>query len=761
MKKSSQMLQTVKDQKNRLFNSSLFVKTWLILLLLFFSVTTVFVLTVNRVENTHRRQIACQTNLELLSGASEIAELGLQNTRADLGAVIWNTDVTNYFMDPERRDTQRQYRIMQMFSRMQRANDWIRSMWISSLLSEEVLTMDGELVDGAEFPDHEVLDLLSGSARPSNPDDPSLNAELVLYEGRLFWVEPFVTNKPVGCLCIEVDMDVLFARISGKTADDIGLFDVQGNRIAPEDAESGLPQQAVLSDSGQFVTETEQDPRKAAYYLVENEPLHLVFLKAIDRSAFELPVSATLRAALPIVLLLAAAVLLASYFLAAGIYRPINYLVRQVLSHATDRESSGTFRNEVDYLELSYFRAMRQNEAMKGRLEHFSRDIQEQVFRKLLQGRTEEEAGVAYLDETVLQSWQNGRKMCVIACRRKGTWNVPDSYLDSQLFHVTVAGALESTEALACQTVSMGICLEAVMLSAGGEESVNSLRQKIRSLEQKLQEVFRPSDCEIITGEGSFVTERDRLAASWEEALHKADYQVYLEGAGKVQESETDAGETEARAYYRERWNRILQQVISGNREKAEAAVGEYMDAFWQGSPAVDEIVVFFRQSMSALTEQLLTEYNIRISSVPVLEGEQIAVMSSAEQKKWIRYQLDSVLQQALTYMQRKSNRYVVDAMNYIRDHYDNRDLSVQDVADHLGITSNYFSTLFHESTGSSFIAYLNQVRVEQAGYLLKETRIPIGDIGFRCGFNTVQHFNRTFKKIVGMPPSQYRSENS
>ena len=97
----------------------------------------------------------------------------------------------------------------------------------------------------------------------------------------------------------------------------------------------------------------------------------------------------------------------------------------------------------------------------------------------------------------------------------------------------------------------------------------------------------------------------------------------------------------------------------------------------------------------------------------------------------------------------------------YFRDHYENRDLSVQDVAEHLGITSNYFSTLFHEATGSSFVAYLNQVRVEQAGYLLAQTKIPIGDIGFRCGFNTVQHFNRTFKKIEGMPPSQYRNTKS
>ena len=91
MKKKLQKLSAAIAQRKRLFSSSLFVQTWLILLLLFVSVTALFVVTMNRVENTHRRQVACQTNLELLESASEIAELGLTNTRADLGALIWNS----------------------------------------------------------------------------------------------------------------------------------------------------------------------------------------------------------------------------------------------------------------------------------------------------------------------------------------------------------------------------------------------------------------------------------------------------------------------------------------------------------------------------------------------------------------------------------------------------------------------------------------------------------------------------------------------
>ncbi len=756
MKITSHKFNAVSARGKRLFSSSLFVQTWLILLVLFVSVTGLFVVTMNRVENTHRRQIASQTNLELLMGASDIAELGLMNTRADLGAVIWNTDVTSYFMDPRRGDAQRQYRIIQAFSRIRRSNGWIRSLWLASALSGKVLTMDGEVVEFSAFPDGEILTLYTGAPVPSRPDSPSSNAELILFGERMFWLEPFVTDRPIAWLCAEVDMDVLCAGIAGKAADEIGLYDGEGNQLSPYAAR--LPRRAALSEQGLFVETPEQDPRRASFYRVDNASLPLVFLKAIDRSAFEVPVSATLAGALPILPVLAAAVLLLTWFLAAGIYRPINYLVRRVLSQAADRETDATARNELDYVELSYFRTLRQNETMRGRLEHFSRDMQEQVLRKLLQGKTPEEAGTVYLDEEVLQNWKDGRKMCVVACRRKGSWNVTDPVLDSQLFHLAVAGALEEPETAACRVVSMGACLEAILLSNHGEEPDEDIRRRIRDLEEQLRDVLRPSECEIITGEGPIVTELGKLAASWEEALHGADYHVYLEGEGNARETEKDAEDAQARAWYLDRWDDMLELVISGNDKKAESAVGEYLSAFWQDAHSPEETAAFCRESLSALTERLLTGYNIRIASPDAAEEEQLAGMPPAEQKIWLRLQLDSALREVAAILQRKGSRYVSDAMNYVRDHYDNRDLSVQDVADHLGISGNYFSTLFRESTGSSFVAFLNRVRVEQAGYLLKETRIPIGDVGFRCGFNTVQNFNRTFKKIMGMPPSQYRS---
>ena len=72
-------------------------------------------------------------------------------------------------------------------------------------------------------------------------------------------------------------------------------------------------------------------------------------------------------------------------------------------------------------------------------------------------------------------------------------------------------------------------------------------------------------------------------------------------------------------------------------------------------------------------------------------------------------------------------------------------------------ITLKYFSKIFKESTGLTFIEYLNNVRIKEAQKLLATTKLSINEIGERAGFHSNTHFCRIFKKIAGTSPSAYR----
>ena len=70
---------------------------------------------------------------------------------------------------------------------------------------------------------------------------------------------------------------------------------------------------------------------------------------------------------------------------------------------------------------------------------------------------------------------------------------------------------------------------------------------------------------------------------------------------------------------------------------------------------------------------------------------------------------------------------------------------------------TNYLSSLFAEVTGQNFSGYLNEFRIEQAKLLLRTTGRTITEVGYKCGFNSVQSFSRSFKKFTQMTPNGYR----
>lgn len=134
-------------------------------------------------------------------------------------------------------------------------------------------------------------------------------------------------------------------------------------------------------------------------------------------------------------------------------------------------------------------------------------------------------------------------------------------------------------------------------------------------------------------------------------------------------------------------------------------------------------------------------------------EREQIRYAAYLEKSEEIGKSLEETTQT-------KGSSYIERAVQYMQENFTDSSMSVQTVAEYLGISGNYFSELFNVQMRESFTVWLNRLRVEKAQELLRATDISIRDIGFKCGFNTVQHFNRMFKKYNGVTPGQYRDKN-
>jgi len=83
--------------------------------------------------------------------------------------------------------------------------------------------------------------------------------------------------------------------------------------------------------------------------------------------------------------------------------------------------------------------------------------------------------------------------------------------------------------------------------------------------------------------------------------------------------------------------------------------------------------------------------------------------------------------------------------------------LSLQTIADEVGISASAFSRMFKEKTGRNFKEYVDGLRVSKAKELLLQTSLSVEEIALQVGYETPTSFYRLFKKCVGLTPGEYR----
>ncbi|MBW7456549.1 helix-turn-helix domain-containing protein, partial [Paenibacillus sepulcri] len=99
-----------------------------------------------------------------------------------------------------------------------------------------------------------------------------------------------------------------------------------------------------------------------------------------------------------------------------------------------------------------------------------------------------------------------------------------------------------------------------------------------------------------------------------------------------------------------------------------------------------------------------------------------------------------------------KHSRKIRDVLQYIHANYQ-KDISLNEVADRLGLSLIYTSQLFKKEVGISFVVYLARYRIERAQELLETGNYKIYEVGSMVGYQTVQYFCKTYKRITGRNP--------
>ncbi|WP_052144544.1 helix-turn-helix domain-containing protein [Halalkalibacter okhensis] len=105
-------------------------------------------------------------------------------------------------------------------------------------------------------------------------------------------------------------------------------------------------------------------------------------------------------------------------------------------------------------------------------------------------------------------------------------------------------------------------------------------------------------------------------------------------------------------------------------------------------------------------------------------------------------------------------NSFVLQAIDFIHNHYAD-EITVNYIAENLNISNSYLSQMFTKEMGISPIKYLVSYRIQKAKELISSSKdLLVADVASKVGFFEVKHFSKTFKKVTGLTPMQYKKNH-
>ena len=115
-----------------------------------------------------------------------------------------------------------------------------------------------------------------------------------------------------------------------------------------------------------------------------------------------------------------------------------------------------------------------------------------------------------------------------------------------------------------------------------------------------------------------------------------------------------------------------------------------------------------------------------------------------------------NVVRRINEYNKKNINQILQNAIEYIKKHY-TMPITLNELAEHTYVSTYYLSRMFKKELGKNFVEYLNEIRIEKAKELLKDTQYKTYEIAEIVGIQDPHYFSKIFKKYVNMTPTEFK----
>lgn len=295
------------------------------------------------------------------------------------------------------------------------------------------------------------------------------------------------------------------------------------------------------------------------------------------------------------------------------------------------------------------------------------------------------------------------------------------------------------------------------ILSFGREETDTALEQAAE-LAQDMNSAVKDYFKRTATVGISRLHSLAGCSRAYEEASLAVTYRM-VSGGGQVLSLEALHADQEMPIALLEQLEASLEQLMQGNEQGAllqlEAAI-----ASGRLSPAeLKRMVVHYVLRLAVQIKQMELDMEA-ISGQPLQVW--LAELEGAVTRTSLMDRLSAMIRQLCASIQHErqllDTSQIEKAKQYVIDYLD-AGVSLQSVADYLGMNASYFSRWFKYSTNGNFVDFLKECRIERAKELLRGGGHTLQEISGQVGYADTKHFCRVFKELTGQSPSEYKKQ--
>ena len=294
-----------------------------------------------------------------------------------------------------------------------------------------------------------------------------------------------------------------------------------------------------------------------------------------------------------------------------------------------------------------------------------------------------------------------------------------------------------------------------VIVNIEHDEDDDVLNKKLESVSEYIRGKTKHN---IIATAGNIYESITGISLSYSDALKVLEYSTLLRDKNVLLFSELKKlkkGRSFEYLSYLEDEYKIYNLLTAGKYEEAEALFNSSIETIEEYYLDVD----ILRLRLAGFKNILIESLNMILRNDP--ENLKPLVKSVLDSSNFTRFQ--SVSRQVFNELSKlnpdKSRSSIVsEAKKYIENNFTDKNLSVTDIADVLGITPQHLSKIFKEINGTGVLQFINSCRINEAEKILvNETDMSVKDTAGIIGYYNEVTFIRNFKNITGVSPGKYR----